>query len=141
MPNVLTTVSTVTCGHLAGDPTGKVTTSSTAKLRVNGNPVLLESSIDSQPILGCGIVPKNDPSTGNPIDMPCTQVSVVPPPITKLPPGNPPAITDGRSTKLKVGGKAVMLDTLKGQTNGETGGKSPLSDLSATAGQSKLVAK
>jgi len=142
MPNVLTTESTVTCGHLAGNPTGKVKTNSSAKLKVNGNSVLLESSIDGQSISGCGIVLKNDPSSGNPLDMPCTQVSVVPPPISKLPSGTPPAITDGRSTKLKVGGKPVMLGTLKGQTNGMTGGsKSPLSDMSATAGQSKLVAK
>jgi hypothetical protein len=141
MPNVLTTASTVTCGHLAGNPTGKVKTNSSAKLKVNGNSVLLESSIDGQSISGCGIIPKNDPSSGNPLDMPCTQVSIVPP-IPQLPPGTPPAITDGRSTKLKVGGKPVMLDTLKGQTNGMTGGsKSPLSDMSATAGQSKLVAK
>jgi hypothetical protein len=142
MPNVLTIGSDVNCGHKSPTPPfdpGKVQTDSAAKLKVNRNSVLLESSIDGQSISGCGIVLKSDPS-GNPLDMPCTQVSVVPP-IPKLPPGTPPAITDGRSTKLKVGGKPVMLDTLKGQTNGMTGGsKSPLSDMSATANQNKLTA-
>ncbi len=141
MPNVLTTGSTVTCGHLAGNPTGKVQIDSSAKLKVKGDPVLLESSIDGKSISNCGIVPALDGS-GNPIAMKCTQVSVIPQ-VPTLPPGTPPAITDGRSTKLKVGGKPVMLDTLKGRTNGMNGmskKQSPLSDMSGTAHQRKLTA-
>lgn len=114
MAVVLISNSNVTCGHL-----GKVQVSSSAKLRVNGQPVLLKSSIENKTVANCGTVP--NPNTGA---KPCTKVI---------------AVSTGEATKLKVGGKAVILDTLTGDTDGTVGG-TPQKLLSGTAQQSKLTA-
>ena len=49
MPKVLTTGSLVFCGH----PPGKVSTFSSAKLKVQGQSVPLESSIEGSTIVAC----------------------------------------------------------------------------------------
>jgi hypothetical protein len=90
MPKVLTTDSTIDCGH-----EGTVGTSSAAKLRVDGARVLVETGIAGKTISNCT-------QTGGP-PTPCSAVV---------------AITSGRATKLTAGGQPVMLDTLTGTTNG-----------------------
>jgi hypothetical protein len=106
MTNVLTNASTITCEHTA---TALLT--STAKLKVAGNAVLLDGdTITLKPgmctQLGSGLTP-------------CTSVTV----------------TGGQSTKLKVNGKAVLTESIVGKTNG-----SPTFTFTASAGQSKLSA-
>lgn len=144
MPNskVLTTSSDVNCGHPSTTPPptpGKVQTKSTAKLKVNGDPVLLESSIAGKSISGCGTLPKKD-NSGTDTDLPCSKVSAVPQMVPVAPDPAPPAITAGRSTKLKVGEEPVMLDTLAGKTDGMVGKLTPQTLLSGKAGKNKLTA-
>ena len=120
MAGVLISSSNVTCGHVLPPKLGKVQVSSSAKLRVNGQPVLLKSSIENKTVAGCATVP--DPNTGA---KPCTTVT---------------AVSTGEATKLKVGGKAVILDTLTGDTDGNVAGTTPQKLLKGTALQSKLTA-
>jgi hypothetical protein len=117
MRKVLTTQSTVTCGHIPPTP-GTVQTESSAKLKVDGHPVLLESSVVGKRVVGCGTVP---PPASN---ARCAKVNTVentPPP------------------KLTVDGSSVLVDTIKGATEGQVGGVKPQRLLSATANQSKLL--
>lgn len=97
MGNVLTTASTVTCQHtpspLPAPPVpGMVAVSSEAKLKVEGKPVLVETSVVKS-VSGC-------PNTA--VGAPCTQVT---------------AVQTGRAQKLRAGGVPVLLDTLKATTN------------------------
>lgn len=117
MANVLTTASTVTCSHTAPTP-GIVSTASSAKLRVKGQPVLLKNSIAEEAISGCGIIP--DPNTKA---VTCVRVKKV---------------EAGEAQKLTVAGESVMLDTLTGKTDGTINGE--IQGLKATAGQQKLTA-
>jgi|GEM_PF-1146768 len=122
MPNVLTTASNVNCGHplAATQLPGAVNTVSTAKLRVDGRPVLVKSGILLKTISKCGITGPNS--------TPCSLVS---------------GVTTGESLKLRAGGQPVMLDTLKGTTDGKLQGDvppTPQPKLAATAGQAKLQA-
>ncbi len=125
MPKVLTIEpgSIVNCGH---DP-GKVQTVSTAPLTVNTNAVLLESSIDGKSVDGCSTAPAVDGS-GTSTAITCKLA------------GPPPAITAGWATKLTVGGKPVILDTLKGQTNGMVLKVQPQQLLNGEALHDKLTA-
>lgn len=116
MSNVLTMASDVTCGHK-----GKVTVASIAKLTVNGNPVLLSNSIADKLVASCATPPAADPS--GPTAKPCTSVT---------------GISAGEATKLTVGGQPVMLDTLKGETDGMVAKTTPQTFLAAIAGQVKL---
>jgi hypothetical protein len=117
MAKVLTLTSSVVCGH----PGGKVTMTSVTKLQVNGSPVLLEDGIVLKGVTGCGTPPASDIS--GPTAKPCLTVS---------------AITAGRATKLKVNGRPVMLETLKGSTDGMVGKATPQNLLGAVANQPKL---
>lgn len=120
MAGVLITNSTVTCGH-----SGNVTVTSTQKLKVGNNPVLVKASIQGKSIPDCKtIAPANDPS-GTQTGQKCTTVS---------------SVGSGEATKLKVNGQAVMLDTLSGTTDGMVAKITPQTLLSATAGQTKLTA-
>jgi hypothetical protein len=113
MPKVLTTASTVLCGPL---PThgGTVVTQSSARLTIGGAPVLVTSSVEMKPVGSCAVAdtPQTDP---------CTEVASVKP--TSL------------STKLTVGGQAVLLETLSGDTNGD-----PVGPLQAVAEHQRLTA-
>lgn len=124
MPNVLTMASEVLCGSKSpGDPTtepptspthgGTVATISSAKLKVNGMFVILKESIVNMTVAGC-----SNPAT--PATNPCITVT---------------SVTAGEATKLKVGGKAVILDTLHGVTNG-----TPPGMLAVKTKQDKLTA-
>lgn len=118
MPGVLTTGSSVVCGH-----GGTVSTSGSAKLKVTGNPVLLKAGIAGKSVSGCG-TPTVPPPPGPP-SSPCHSVA---------------SVITGEATKLKVSGSPVMLETLAGTTDGVIGGLTPQTLLSATAGQTKLTA-
>jgi len=117
MPKVMTMLSTVTCGH----PPGKVQTQSPAKLKVNGSPVLLQASINGKPVAGCGTPPASDASGVT--AKPCTSVS---------------AVSAGTALKLKITGQPVMLETLKGSTDGMVAKTTPQSLLAGVANQLKL---
>jgi hypothetical protein len=118
MPGVLTTGSSVICGH-----GGTVSTTGVPKLKVAGNQVLQKTGIMGQSISGC-----NTPT-------------VVPPP---PPPSSPclvvASVITGEAIKLKVSGSPVMLETVTGTTSGVVAGVTPQTLLSATAGQTKLTA-
>ena len=118
MSGVLTISSNVTCGH-----SGKVQTSSSAKLTVNKKAVLLKSSIASKSISNCSTTPASD--TSGPTAIKCTTVS---------------SVDSGEAKKLTAGGSAVMLDTLAGKTDGMVAKVTPQLLLSANAGKSKLTA-
>jgi hypothetical protein len=118
MRKVLTVGSTVTCGHVVPPLLGVVAVASTAKLRVNGSSVLLESSVVGKSVVGCG----TPPVQGNTV---CLEVKNV----TNTPP-----------FKLRVNGIPVLFDTITGATNGEVAG-TPQRLLAVTAAnQQKLVA-
>src|SRR5258706_7303975 len=104
MANVLTTGSLINCLH-----TGTATLTSSAKLTVSGNPVLLQSQVTGFSITGCTQV-------GSGLT-PCKSILTV---------------TAGVSTKLTVGGDAVLLDSLAGASQGNSDQK-----IRATAEQNK----
>ena len=106
MAKVLTTDSILQCGH-----GGTVKTISTAKLKIDGKPVLILGSIGPV-VQGCG-TPVSSSSK------PCTTVTV----------------SGGQAQKLRVGGSPVMLDTVTGTTDGN-----PMGTLQANAVQTKLSA-
>jgi len=118
MAGVLTTGSTVGCGH-----GGTVSTSGAAKLKVSGNPVLLKTGIAGQAVSGCK-----------------TPLVVPPPPPPSSPCHTVASVITGEATKLKVNGSPVMLDTLTGTTDGVVAGVTPQTLLFATAAQTRLEA-
>ncbi|ESA32883.1 hypothetical protein N836_24150 [Leptolyngbya sp. Heron Island J] len=121
MGEVLTTKSIIKCtsAPTPGKPApsepvhgGEVVTTSTSKLKVNGEPVLLRNDIGPA-VSGC----KTSSSAST---EPCTSATV----------------TGGEATKLKVGITGVMLaDQLTGTTVGP-----PPGILTAEANQTKLTA-
>lgn len=115
MANVLTMGSTILCGVLVPLKAhgGTVATTSSAKLTVGNNAVLLASSLGA--ISGCQNAP---PPTGA---TPCKKV------LTVLP--------ISLATKLQAGGSSVLLDSLAGTTDG-----TPVGPLNVTANQTKLTA-
>ncbi len=110
MPKVLTTASHVDCLH-----SGHATLSSTAKLQVAGAPVLLETGTSAWTIAGCTVAVSNAPTK------PCTKLM---------------GVLAGASTKLSVGGVAVLLETFRASTDGVP---TP-STASAGGGAAKLEA-
>ncbi|MDZ8258028.1 hypothetical protein [Nostoc sp. ChiQUE01b] len=118
MASVLTTSSNVICGH-----SGNVAVTSTQKLKVGNNPVLVKTSIEGKSVPNCATVPAADATGSTAIK--CTTVS---------------SVSSGEATKLKVNKQPVMLDTLSGETNGMVAKITPQKLLAATAGQSKLTA-
>jgi len=110
MPFVLTKSSVIGCGHSPG----AVDLSAVAsKLIVAGQPAVLAGGIAL--IKGCPIVP-------SPGSAPCGPVTLVP--------------GTGVSTKLKVGGRPVMLDSVKASTTGAP----PPGVFAVTVVQTKLSA-
>jgi hypothetical protein len=107
MANVLTTGSNIDCGHQ-----GSVALSGAGKLKVGGNPVVLQGDIGPGLSIPCTLQPSTNTK-------PCT---------TATPSG-------GASQKLMVGGTPVMLDSVSVTTDGQPAGV-PV----ATASQSKLTA-
>ena len=107
MANALSRATTVTCTHLKA-----VSLGGQAKLRVAGQPVLVENSVKGGAISGC---PNNQ--GGN---TPCTSVSKV---------------TATFAAKLRFGTDPVLLQPLAGETNGT------VKPLLTSGGQTKLTAQ
>jgi hypothetical protein len=119
MSKPLTNAGDVKCGHQ-----GKAVLSSTAKLKVSGQNVLLKTDVMGKTIAGCSIVLASDMSGVT--DKPCLTVA---------------SVTAGEATKLKVGGFFVILDDqLAGTTDGMQAKTTPLTALSGSAQQNKLKA-
>lgn len=113
MAYVLTVSSTVKCAH-----GGSVGLSSGAKLSVGGKKVVLADDVPGTSISAC--------PTPDDTNAPSTKCRTV-------------AAASGASTKLKVGGKPVALDSLSGTTDGTppaTGASISVAD----AGHAKLKA-
>jgi hypothetical protein len=112
MPFALTQSSAVACIHQ-----GKVTLApSQTKLTVGGVAVLVETDIAGKPVAGCTL-----PTTTNTVT--CTAA------VNELP--------GGTALKLKVGGKAVLIENVNGLTNGSQSGV-PATWSVTSAGQTKL---
>lgn len=92
MPSVLTAAARITCAHQG---TVQPRTSQT-KLTVDGQSVLVDGDLDGAPISGC-LTPTTSSSK------PCTMVA---------------SLLSGRAIKLTVGGKAALLETAAGLTDG-----------------------
>lgn len=112
MPSVITEQSTIQC--LAGGTVQAI--ASQTKLKVGGAKVLVQGDLDGATIAGCGISP-------SPTTSPCTATITA---------------TAGTSTRLKVGGKAVLLDTTLGNATGLA--PAPETFSVQSAGQSALTA-
>lgn len=109
MPEILTTGSQVTCEHK-----GTVfLKSSQTKLKIDGQPVLLESDLAGSAITGCQNVSATTKA--------CTTVSLV---------------TAGKASGLTVNGTPVLTADASGPTDGTPPAKWSVS----SAGQTKLVA-
>lgn len=118
MRKVLTTQSTLSCGHAAPPALpGAVATASAAKLKVAGSPVLLTSSVAGKDVIGCA----TPQVQGNKL---CTKV------ISAA--STPPA-------KLAVAGEPVLVEPITGTTDGQVAGVTPQPALNATANQPKLT--
>jgi hypothetical protein len=110
MPKVITQGSSITCAHQ-----GKVqVTPSQNKLKVDGQAVLVEGDLIGAPIVGCTVVESTSTKR-------CTSVV---------------SMVVGASLKFKVDGKAVLLETAAGLTDGVPPGANLWSVQSA--GQTKL---
>jgi len=119
MFGVLTTASNVDCGH-----GGRVSTTGQAKLKAAGAPVLLKAGIQGQDVAATCVL-KDTTDASGPLTLQCKTVT---------------SVTAGQAMKLKVGGVAVMLNTLAGGTDGmQTKGK-PETALKASGVQTKLKA-
>lgn len=114
MPKVLTQGSTLTCAHK-----GTIQlTAGQSVLKVDGQAVLVEGDLSGATISGC-TTPNSSPPA--PLTKQCTKVI---------------AMSVGAAVKLKAGGKAVLLETATGTTDGI----SPTGNLwnVQSAGQTKL---
>jgi len=113
MPFVLTESSTLICAHA-----GAVKLTATqSKLTVSGSKVLVEGDLIDAPIRDCITVP--DPNTST---VKCLSVK---------------SAEGGVAGKLKVNGKGVLLEEVKGKTSGTVGGQVQTWSVQ-TAGETKL---
>jgi hypothetical protein len=117
MSSVLTEGSAIKCGHQ-----GTVQpAASQQKLKVGGKAVLVLGDLVGSSVSSCS-----------------TPTVVPPPPPPTQPCRKTAAMSSGTSTKLKVDGKAVLLDTASGMTNGLDPG--PGTWKVESAAQTKLAA-
>jgi hypothetical protein len=115
MASVVTEQSTITCTHQ-----GQVqAVAGQSKLKVAGALVLVDGDLNLATISGCTTV-------ANPPAGTVTCATTTPP-------------TSGVATKLKVGGKGVLLDSVAGKTSGTVTG-TPQDWSVQSAGQSRLAA-
>jgi hypothetical protein len=118
MSGVLTSQSTVSCGH-----SGTVATEGSALLTVAGHAVLTRQGVAGKPVRGCQTVPATNPD-GTPKDVPCTAVDRV-------------ARTE--AARLRVGGAPALIDPLGGTTTGRKDSQQATT-LQATVVQTRLKA-
>jgi hypothetical protein len=109
MAYVMTKQGSANCAH-----SGTTTLQSSSKLKVSGSPVIVSSDVSTWSISGCA-----QTDTAHSQVQCATYMSF-----------------NGKASKLKVNGEAVVLDTFSGTTNG----KPDSSSAPASAGQSKLQA-
>lgn len=115
MSLVITEKSSIVCAHV-----GTLKLAATqSKLTVAGAKVMVTGDLAGAPVSGCATVP--DPNTST---LKCLAVA---------------SEEGGVATKLKVAGKGVLLESVKGKTNGTVGG-TPQTWSVQNAGQSKLKA-
>ena len=120
MGNVLTETSQINCAHA-----GKVqATAGQSKLRVAGSRVLVLGDLLGATVAGCAMPP--DPNTAT---TPCVAVASA-----------VAAPQQGVATKLRVGGRGVLLDGVRGQTSGTVSG-TPQTWSVSSANQTKLTAR
>jgi hypothetical protein len=113
MPKVLTEGSILKCAHQ-----GSVqVTASQTQLKVDGQAVLVMGDLEGATISGC-----KTPSTTS--SKPCMAVV---------------SVTPGAATRLKAGGKMVLLETAMGNTDGVTPAPTNIWTVQS-AGQTKLDA-
>ena len=112
MAHVMTTNGSTGCAH-----GGTAQLSSSAKLKVNGAPVLLAGDVTTKWSIAPGCS-QTDTSKSMVV---CAKFM---------------SMSKGQSTRLRVGGQAVVLDTFAGSTNGNP----DHATKPASAGQSKLSA-
>lgn len=114
MTSLLTEGSTIKCSHQG---TVQAVASQT-QLHIDGKSVLVHGDLDGASISGCST--PDDLSHGM---QPCRKVA---------------SMMIGAATKMKIGGKAVLLETANGLTDGLPAGANLWSVQSA--GQTKLSA-
>jgi hypothetical protein len=127
MPAILTTASTVTCGHPnpmpPPAPASTVAITSTAKLRVLTAAVLSKENVLAGTVT-CGTKPISPPPSTS---KPCLSVTTV--------------ADSSLTAKLRVGGTPVVTDLLAGETDGTLIDVTPQLLLAAlSANQAKLTA-
>jgi hypothetical protein len=117
MAGVLTEGSTVKCSH-SGSVQLKAGQS---HLKVGGKAVLIKGDLASSPISSCSTTL-----------------------VTATPPSSPCLLTTsangGEATKLKVGGVAVLLESVNGETSGIVAGTAQQTWSVTDVGQTKLKA-
>jgi hypothetical protein len=118
MSGVLTTQSTVACGH-----GGSAATTGAARLTVDGQGVLTKQGVIGAGVTSCQTVPATNPN-GTPKDVTCTAVT---------------GVDQTEAAKLLVGGVPVLIDPLGGATNGLKDSQ-PTSALSGDVVQTRLGA-
>lgn len=112
MSLVLTENSSLACAH-----SGTVTLTATqSKLTIAGAKALVDGDLSGALISNCPIAPPP------PTNVKCTAIA---------------SAAGGVSTKLKISGKGVLLETVRGNTNGTV---TPTTWSVQNAGQSKLKA-
>jgi hypothetical protein len=108
MATALTEQASIGCGH-----SGTVQLAAGQATLVSGAAVLVAGDLDGRPIAGC--------TTAGPGLVPCTAVL---------------SVIGGTAARLSAGGRAVLLDTVSGMTNGN-----PTGTLTVlTPGQRELTA-
>lgn len=116
MPKVLTETAQIACAHM-----GKVqAVAGQVKLKVQGSRALVSGDLAGKPVAGCATPPNPNTST-----VPCLSTTS--------------AGAQGVSTKLKVNGRGVLLESISGQTSGTVGG-TPQTWSVVSANQLKLNA-
>jgi hypothetical protein len=122
LPNLLTAAATIDCGH-GGSIAPKHDPQ--VKLTVSGSQVLTAAALIGQLVSTCGTQPTGPPPPGTPVSIKCPHCT---------------GITSVQSTKLTVHGVPVLLDPLKGTTDGTVSNVTPQTALKATGVQTRLTA-
>ena len=94
----ITTAAALLCGH-----SGTISPSGNPRFTIGGLPVAVAGDVSGQVVSGC----TTPPSSGPPPTSPCGTVSTE---------------SGGQANRLRVGGKAVLMDSVGGSTDGNPTG-------------------